>query len=138
MSIFTTLQSFGILNSENVVQEAMYPNIKIFDNVVQAEFPDSSLIKELVYDNISNQLSIQFKSNPNKVYVYYPVDGDLAGEMIASDSVGKFFHKYIKNNPDISYTEHEITEEPKDDAVNVMMELGAKHLLEDTGGLVKK
>lgn len=61
---------------------------------MQRQSVDSSTIKSVGYDVTQSILEIEFN---NGVYQYADVPIGIYTNMMASDSVGKFFHANIKN-----------------------------------------
>ena len=57
---------------------------------------ESSNIQAIGFDPKSSTLYVTFK--PMSDYSYSGVDKDVFEEFLASESKGKFFHQYIKNN----------------------------------------
>jgi len=62
----------------------------------------SSNIKAVGHDPATNTLYVQFFTNTT--YSYRPVSAQTAADMLAAESVGKFFHRHIKTNLDITFT----------------------------------
>ncbi len=56
----------------------------------------SSNILAVGYDKETTTLYITFKSN--KTYLYDRVPASVYEELMAADSVGKYFNQFIKNN----------------------------------------
>ena len=56
----------------------------------------SSTIKGCEYDDVTDNLTIDFRSGNS--YVYYNVSPEVFDEFIHADSVGSYFNKYIKNS----------------------------------------
>lgn len=63
----------------------------------------SSNIKAIGYKNKTNTLTIAF--NSGKTYEYYPVPANTYIELMAADSIGKYFQANIKSNPNISFNQ---------------------------------
>lgn len=55
----------------------------------------STTIKEVGYDPTQKVLEIEFISGG--VWLYEDVPADLPQKMMASDSVGRFFHEHVRN-----------------------------------------
>jgi hypothetical protein len=55
----------------------------------------SSQIKEIAYDGPSETLYVKFK-NGEKVYSYNPVKKETHAELMASESVGKYYHANVR------------------------------------------
>jgi hypothetical protein len=66
---------------------------------------DSSLIKYAEHDPQSETLTVQFQQG--RRYVYEGVPAETHAALLASDSPGKFFHRWIKP----FYSGTEITED---------------------------
>ena len=56
---------------------------------------DSSVIKTVAWDSEDNTLLVQFKSNT--VWAYYNISQEVYQTFIASESMGNFFNKNIRN-----------------------------------------
>lgn len=56
---------------------------------------DSSVIKAVAWDSEDNTLVIQF--NSNTVWAYYNISQEIYQTLIASESMGNFFNKNIRN-----------------------------------------
>jgi hypothetical protein len=56
---------------------------------------DSSVIKAVAWDSEDDTLVIQFKSNT--VWAYYNISQEIYQTFIASESMGNFFNKNIRN-----------------------------------------
>jgi hypothetical protein len=54
----------------------------------------SSTITEVAYDPAEQRLHVRFKSGGE--YCYHDVPPGLHADMMAADSVGKFFHSSVK------------------------------------------
>lgn len=61
----------------------------------------SSQMNKVVYDEVKEELFITF--NNDKVYKYDNVPLDVYLALIASESVGSFFIRNIKNNPNYKF-----------------------------------
>lgn len=57
-------------------------------------FPNSSAIKNFMYDEKSKDLEVTF--NSGGTYNYPNVPMDIINNWTTSDSAGKYFHKFIK------------------------------------------
>jgi hypothetical protein len=57
---------------------------------------ESSNIKAVAYNEEAKELLVEFHSGGT--YTYFDVDKDIYDKFLASDSKGKFFHKYVRNN----------------------------------------
>ena len=57
---------------------------------------NSSNLKQVGYDKKGKVLRVIFTSGA--CYDYYSVDEQMFRHLIQSPSVGKFFHRYIKNS----------------------------------------
>lgn len=62
----------------------------------QENFHESRMIESTEYDDETQILEVTF--NNNDVYAYYDVPLSEYEAMIESDSVGKFFVQYIRND----------------------------------------
>ena len=58
---------------------------------------DSAIIKEVQYNQGDRTLLIRF--NKGSLYKYTGVTQSMYDEMMSGDSVGKYFHRYIKPLP---------------------------------------
>lgn len=63
---------------------------------------ESSLITAIGYDEATETLRIEFKSGG--AYEYANVPKHVHEDMLASESVGKFFLRRIKGNPEYLFT----------------------------------
>lgn len=61
----------------------------------------SSNIKSVGYEEKTTLLEVEF--NNGKVYQYHPVPMNIYLEMVASESIGTYFNKNIKNAPGIKF-----------------------------------
>lgn len=55
----------------------------------------SSNVMSVGYDESSQTLEVEYKDG--SVYQYYNVPASVYAELLATSSVGKFIHQYIKN-----------------------------------------
>ena len=63
----------------------------------------SSNLKYITYDANTQTLGVSFDRNSSIVYTYTPVDIGLFYRMMNAESIGGFFNKSIKNNPNIDF-----------------------------------
>jgi hypothetical protein len=67
---------------------------------------NSSNIKSVGHDKGTNTLEVEFHGrsvkDPTKIYRYSPVTETAYLEMIKADSIGGYFGKNIRNNPNIT------------------------------------
>lgn len=64
---------------------------------------DSSLAKSIGYNPESNVLELEFRGN-GKVWQYFLVPPSVYLELLASDSIGRYFNDHIKGH----YPEKEV------------------------------
>lgn len=65
-------------------------------NRVQMQKVTSQNLKQVGYDKAKRELHCQFNYSGNKVYVYVDVPERVYKELVAADSVGKYFHAKIR------------------------------------------
>jgi len=56
----------------------------------------SSNIKSIGYESNSQTLEVEFRDGG--IYQYFNVASNTYEKLISAQSIGSFFHKYIKNN----------------------------------------
>lgn len=56
---------------------------------------ESSSILAMGYDPEQRELHIQFKTG--KIYIYEGVPQEVYDHMLAADSIGSYFHKFIRS-----------------------------------------
>lgn len=65
---------------------------------MQREKVDSSQIVSIGYEPATQKLEIEFKTR--SVYEYANVEPEVYADLIASESIGRFFGQKIKSNPE--------------------------------------
>lgn len=65
--------------------------MSIYDN-----YPDSSVIKYICWDEESELMAVVF--NTNSMWLYFAVPQEVYQKLISADSVGAFFNKNVRNS----------------------------------------
>jgi len=58
----------------------------------------SSNILKIGFEDVTLHLGVVFKKNPNKMYIFHPVEPTTYKKLMEAESVGKFFNANIKDN----------------------------------------
>lgn len=64
-------------------------------NIQTTAFDNSSTLSECSYDQLHMTLKIKFRTGDS--YIFQGVDPDTHLSLIAANSAGKFFHRFIKD-----------------------------------------
>lgn len=65
---------------------------------IHSHVPDSSVISYYAWEEYTELLYIEFRTN--SIWVYHNVSRPVYEAMAAADSVGAFFNTYIRNSPE--------------------------------------
>jgi hypothetical protein len=64
-----------------------------FTRIVSVE--DSGQITRILYDPVSEKMSVRFKNKTN--YIYEGISASVFGDLVSAPSVGVYFSSYIRN-----------------------------------------
>lgn len=69
--------------------------------VIERQPVESSHVKSIGYDKENRILEVEYNKPPGTVWRYSPITEDAWNDLQNADSVGKWIHANIKDNPTI-------------------------------------
>jgi len=68
----------------------------MYDEIMAIQNVESSNIRAIDYEDITNTLTIYFHSG--YVYKFFGVPQNVVDALVKAPSIGQYFHKYIKDS----------------------------------------